>query len=89
MTYWSRAPVGFTEFLKGEGEREQCPPSPQRLVRTHPGWKRKGLYLSAHPPHVVGWPVTNRRLLLMDLNAHAHRNGSFTALTCVWALTGV
>ena len=67
--FWSRAQIGFTNF--DQGEREQYPPSPQRLVRTHPGSKRKTLYLSAHASHVVGWPVGDGRLLLSDLNAHA------------------
>jgi alpha-ketoglutarate-dependent 2,4-dichlorophenoxyacetate dioxygenase len=67
--FWSRAQVGFTEFPPGE--REKFPPSHQRLVRTHPGSKRKTLYLSAHASHVVGWPVADGRLLLLDLNAHA------------------
>ena len=53
------------------GEREQYPPSPQRLVRLHPGSKRKTLYLSAHASHIVGWPVADGRLLLWDLTAHA------------------
>ncbi|MEI7710703.1 MAG: TauD/TfdA family dioxygenase [Rhodospirillales bacterium] len=67
--FWSRGQIGFTKF--DAGEREQYPPSPQRLVRTHPGSKRKTLYLSAHASHVVGWPVADGRLLLLDLNAHA------------------
>ena len=67
--FWSRGQIGFTEFPPGE--REQYPPSPQRLVRLHPGSKRKTLYLSAHASHVVGWPVADGRLLLVDLNAHA------------------
>jgi alpha-ketoglutarate-dependent 2,4-dichlorophenoxyacetate dioxygenase len=67
--FWSRAQVGFTEFP--QAERDQYPPSPQRLVRTHPGSKRKTLYLSAHASHVQGWPVADGRLLLLDLNAHA------------------
>jgi alpha-ketoglutarate-dependent 2,4-dichlorophenoxyacetate dioxygenase len=67
--FWSRGQIGFTEFPPGE--REQYPPSPQRLVRLHPGSKRKTLYLSAHASHVVGWPVADGRLLLADLNAHA------------------
>lgn len=67
--FWSRAQVGFTEFPKEEKDR--YPPSPQRLVRTHPGSRRKTLYLSAHASHVVGWPVADGRLLLLDLNAHA------------------
>jgi alpha-ketoglutarate-dependent 2,4-dichlorophenoxyacetate dioxygenase len=67
--FWSRGQIGFTEFPPGD--REQYPPSPQRLVRLHPGSKRKTLYLSAHASHVVGWPVADGRLLLLDLNAHA------------------
>ena len=67
--FWSRGQIGFTEFPPGE--REQYPPSPQRLVRTHPGSRRKTLYLSAHASHVVGWPVADGRLLLWDLTAHA------------------
>jgi alpha-ketoglutarate-dependent 2,4-dichlorophenoxyacetate dioxygenase len=67
--FWSRGQIGFTEFP--QGEREQYPPSPQRLVRTHPGSRRKTLYLSAHASHVVGWPVADGRLLLADLTAHA------------------
>jgi alpha-ketoglutarate-dependent 2,4-dichlorophenoxyacetate dioxygenase len=53
--FWSRGQIGFTEFPPGE--REQYPPSPQRLVRLHPGSKRKTLYLSAHGSHVDGWPM--------------------------------
>jgi alpha-ketoglutarate-dependent 2,4-dichlorophenoxyacetate dioxygenase len=67
--FWSRAQIGFTEFP--QGEREQYPPSRQRLVRLHPGSKRRTLYLSAHASHVVGWPVADGRLLLWDLTAHA------------------
>jgi alpha-ketoglutarate-dependent 2,4-dichlorophenoxyacetate dioxygenase len=67
--FWSRGQLGVTEFPPGE--REQYPPSPQRLVRRHPGSQRKTLYLSAHASHVVGWPVAEGRLLLWDLNAHA------------------
>jgi len=67
--FWSRGQIGFTEF--SPGEREQYPPSPQRLVRLHPGSKRRTLYLSAHASHVVGWPVGDGRLLLWDLTAHA------------------
>ena len=67
--FWSRGQIGFAEFPPGE--REQYPPSPQRLVRLHPGSKRKTLYLSAHASHVVGWPVADGRLLLWDLTAHA------------------
>jgi alpha-ketoglutarate-dependent 2,4-dichlorophenoxyacetate dioxygenase len=67
--FWSRGQIGFTEFPPGE--REKYPPSPQKLMRRHPGSGRKTLYLSAHASHIVGWPVADGRLLLSDLNAHA------------------
>jgi alpha-ketoglutarate-dependent 2,4-dichlorophenoxyacetate dioxygenase len=67
--FWSRGQIGFTEFPPGE--REKFPPSPQRLVRRMPATGRRTLYLSAHASHVVGWPVAEGRLLLVDLNAHA------------------
>jgi alpha-ketoglutarate-dependent 2,4-dichlorophenoxyacetate dioxygenase len=67
--FWSRGQIGFTEFAPGE--REQYPPSRQRLVRRHPVTGRKSLYLSAHASHIAGWPVADGRLLLLDLNTHA------------------
>jgi alpha-ketoglutarate-dependent 2,4-dichlorophenoxyacetate dioxygenase len=67
--FWSRGQIGFTDFPAGE--REQYPPSPQRLVRRHPGTGRKSLYLSAHASHIVGWPIADGRLLLLDLTTHA------------------
>ncbi len=69
--FWSRGQIGFTELAPGD--REKYPPSRQRLVRRHPGSGRKTLYLSAHASHIVGWPVAEGRLLLLDLNAHATR----------------
>ena len=75
--FWSRAQIGFTAFPPGE--REQYPPSTQRLVRRHPVTGRKSLYLSAHASHIIGWPVADGRLLLMDLNTHAtQRNFVYT-----------
>lgn len=66
---WSRAQLGFTELLFGEND--VLPPVPQRLVRTHPGSKRKALYLAAHASEIVGWPVPEGRLLLRELIEHA------------------
>ncbi len=40
-------------------------------MRRHPGSGRKTLYLSAHASHIVGWPIADGRLLLLDLNTHA------------------
>src|SRR5277367_2530284 len=67
--FWSRAQIGFTEFPAGE--REQYPPSRQRLVRRHPRSGRKSIYLSAHASHITDWPIADGRLLLLDLNSHA------------------
>lgn len=43
------------------------PGVPQRLVRVHPGSKRKTLYLAVHASHIVDRPVPEGRLLLRDL----------------------
>jgi alpha-ketoglutarate-dependent 2,4-dichlorophenoxyacetate dioxygenase len=68
---WSRAQLGFTELLFGE--KDVLPPVPQRLVRTHPGSKRKTLYIAAHASEIVGWPLPEGRLLLRELIEHATR----------------
>src|SRR5258708_39766244 len=52
---WSRAQLGFTELLFGE--KDVLPPVPQRLVRVHPGSKRKTLYPAAHSSESLGWPL--------------------------------
>ena len=69
--FWSRGLIGVTQFPPGE--REQYPPSRQRLVRRHPGSGRKTLYLSAHASHIHGWPVAEGRILLYDLTLFATR----------------
>src|SRR5712671_7305413 len=61
--FWSRGQIGFSEFPAGE--REQYPPSRQRLVRRHPVAGRKSLYLCAHASHISGWPIADGRLLLL------------------------
>jgi alpha-ketoglutarate-dependent 2,4-dichlorophenoxyacetate dioxygenase len=66
---WSRGQLGFSELLFGE--KEVLPPVPQRVVRTHPGSKRKVLYVAAHASEIVGWPVPEGRLLLRELIEHA------------------
>ncbi len=66
---WSRGQLGFNELLFGE--KNVLPPVPQRLVRTHPGSKRKVLYVAAHAAEIVGWPLPEGRLLLRELIEHA------------------
>jgi len=66
---WSRGQLGFNELLFGE--KNVLPPVPQRLIRTHPGSKRKVLYVAAHASEIVGRPVPEGRLLLRELIEHA------------------
>jgi alpha-ketoglutarate-dependent 2,4-dichlorophenoxyacetate dioxygenase len=66
---WSRGQLGFNELLFGE--KTVLPPVPQRVVRTHPGSKRKVIYVAAHASEIVGWPVPEGRLLLRELIEHA------------------
>jgi alpha-ketoglutarate-dependent 2,4-dichlorophenoxyacetate dioxygenase len=65
----SRARLDVTAY--SSEELASLPPVPQPLVRTHPGSHRKTLYLASHASHVVGMPVPDGRLLLLDLIEHA------------------
>lgn len=64
----SRAVLGVPS---SEEELAALPPVPQRVVRRHPGSHRKSLFIGAHATHILGWPVPEGRLLLLDLLAHA------------------
>ncbi len=65
----SRGQLDVTKYTPEE--RASLPPVPQRVVRTHPGSRRKTLYLAAHASHIIGMPVADGRLLLLDLIEHA------------------
>lgn len=65
----SREQLGVVQYT--EEERASLPPVPQRLVRTHPGSHRKTLYLAAHASHILGMPVADGRLIILDLIEHA------------------
>ncbi len=67
--FCSRAKTGFTSFA--QEERDQLPPVPQVVVRTHPGSKRRTLYIASHADHIIGWPLEEGRKLLAELIAHA------------------
>jgi alpha-ketoglutarate-dependent 2,4-dichlorophenoxyacetate dioxygenase len=43
----------------------------QPLIRTIPGSGRKSLHLASHASHVIGSPVPEGRLLLLELMEHA------------------
>ncbi len=65
----SRAQLDVTKY--SPEELASLPPVPQRVVRTHPGSHRKTLYLASHASHIIGMPVPDGRLLLVDLIEHA------------------
>jgi alpha-ketoglutarate-dependent 2,4-dichlorophenoxyacetate dioxygenase len=52
-------------------ERAALPPVPQVLVRTHPGSKRRSLYLAAHAFRIRGLPEADGKALLDELTAFA------------------
>ena len=65
----SRGQLAVTKYT--EDELKSLPPVPQRVVRRHPGSGRKTLYVASHASHIIGMPVADGRLLLMDLIEHA------------------
>jgi alpha-ketoglutarate-dependent 2,4-dichlorophenoxyacetate dioxygenase len=65
----SREQLGVVQYT--DEERASLPPVPQRVVRTHPGSHRKTLYLAAHASHIIGLPVADGRLIILDLIEHA------------------
>ncbi len=67
--FHSRGQLGHTDYT--DAERAALPSVRHRLVRVHPGSKRKTLYMGSHASHVVGWPMPEGRLLLRDLMEHA------------------
>jgi alpha-ketoglutarate-dependent 2,4-dichlorophenoxyacetate dioxygenase len=66
---YSRGLIGFTDFTPEEQARLGS--SPQLIVRTHPGSKRKTLYLASHAMQIHGVPIPEGRILLHDLIEHA------------------
>jgi alpha-ketoglutarate-dependent 2,4-dichlorophenoxyacetate dioxygenase len=67
--FHSRGQLGHTDYT--DAERAALPPARHRLVRVHPGSKRRTLYMGSHASHIVGWPMPDGRLLLRDLMEHA------------------
>jgi alpha-ketoglutarate-dependent 2,4-dichlorophenoxyacetate dioxygenase len=65
----SRLMMGDTGYT--EAQKKEIPPAAWPLVRTHPGSKRKLLFVGIHATHVLGMTVPEGRLLLMDLMEHA------------------
>jgi alpha-ketoglutarate-dependent 2,4-dichlorophenoxyacetate dioxygenase len=67
--FHSRGLLGHTDYT--DAERASLPDVLHPVVRTHPGSKRKTLYLGAHASHIVGWPMPEGKLLIRDLMDHA------------------
>ena len=65
---YSRQRLGF-DFSAEEQEKLKGAVHP--LVRTNPRTRRRALYLASHASRIVGWPVPEGRLLLLDLIEHA------------------
>ena len=86
--FHSRGQLGHTDYT--EAERTALPSVRHRLVRVHPGSKRKTLYMGSHASHIVGWPMPEGRLLLRDLMEHAtqrefvHRHSWHVGDLVVW-----
>ena len=86
--FYSRGQLGHTDYT--EAERAALPSAHHRLVRVHPGSRRKTLYMGAHASHIVGWPMPDGRLLLRDLMEHAtqrefvHRHSWLPGDLVIW-----
>ncbi len=65
----SRFMLGDTGYT--EEQKKTIPPALWPLVRTHPGSRRKLLWVGIHATHILGMTVPEGRMLLMDLIEHA------------------
>jgi len=61
----SRAKTGYGEFT--EAERDEVPPVPQAMVRTHPATGRRALYVGSHAFRVDGLADDEARRLVAEL----------------------
>jgi alpha-ketoglutarate-dependent 2,4-dichlorophenoxyacetate dioxygenase len=66
---YSRAMMGFTDF--SPEERAALGGVRHPVVRVHPISGRKAIYLGSHASHIIGMPVPEGRVLVMNLNEHA------------------
>ena len=65
-----------SRFMLGDNnysdeQRRAIPEVEWPLVQTHPGSKRKVLFVGVHASHITGMTVAEGRMLLMDLLEHA------------------
>lgn len=63
VSYQSRRTINFLKELP----QDKLPPVKRPLVHRAPGSDRKALFLASHASHIVGWPVPEGRMLILDL----------------------
>ena len=66
---YSRGSIGFAEMTPEE--KENFRPVRHNLVRRDPQTGRKSLFLASHAGAIVGWTISEARMLLRDLTEHA------------------
>ncbi|HEY7253049.1 MAG TPA: TauD/TfdA family dioxygenase, partial [Methylomirabilota bacterium] len=49
-----------------DAEKRGMPPVRWKIVRTHPGSGRKSLFIGSHANRILGWPVPEGRMFLLD-----------------------
>lgn len=54
-------------------QKKEIPPAVWPLVDTHPGSRRKVLFVGVHARQIIGWPTAEARMMLLDLLEHATR----------------
>jgi alpha-ketoglutarate-dependent 2,4-dichlorophenoxyacetate dioxygenase len=54
-----------------DDQKKAIPPAVWPLADTHPGSGRKVLFVGVHARQIIGWPVAESRMYLMDLLEHA------------------
>ncbi len=65
----SRMMLGTTDW--SEEEKNVLPPVRWPILRTHPGSRRKLLFVGIHARAIIGWTLPEGRIMLADLLEHA------------------
>jgi alpha-ketoglutarate-dependent 2,4-dichlorophenoxyacetate dioxygenase len=66
---YSRMWLGDEDWT--DAQKRGMPPVRWKIVRTHPGSGRNSLFIGSHANRIVGWPVPEGRMFLVDLLEHA------------------
>ena len=54
-----------------DDQKKEIPPAIWPLADVHPGSGRKVLFVGVHARQILGWPVAESRMFLLDLLEHA------------------